>query len=332
MFRLLGIHPGPDITGSAAASLAGMPPGQAHLALVELCDEHLLTEYAPGRYTCHDLLRSYAVEEAMTRESEAARRDAMHRVLDHYLQAASVASGFLCPYDTGITQARPRPGVMLEEIGGPAQAAEWFEHEQHVLLALIGRAADGGHVPHAWKLPWVVGWYFQGEACWRRLVAAQEAALAVATRLGDLAGLAMAHQQLGWLGFLLGDIVSAGHHLDKAIELARQLGDERLRALAGLSRADVLQAQDRILEAMLQARQALRLYHIVGDPRGEVRALYAVGWHLIQLGDHQQAINFSSRALMVCRESSGPLTPDRGAAISRLANGEWPLARVRDFV
>ena len=65
MFRLLGIHPGPDITVPAAASLAGLPPGQAHLALAELCDEHLLTEYVPGRYSCHDLLRSYAAEEAM---------------------------------------------------------------------------------------------------------------------------------------------------------------------------------------------------------------------------------------------------------------------------
>jgi hypothetical protein len=97
MFRLLGVHPGPDITSSAAASLAGLPREQAYLALAELCDEHLLTEYLPGRYVCHELLRSYAVEEAMTRESEADRQAAVLRVLDHYLQSASVAAGFLCP-------------------------------------------------------------------------------------------------------------------------------------------------------------------------------------------------------------------------------------------
>lgn len=303
IFRLLGIHPGPDITGSAAASLAGLPREQAYLALAELCDEHLLTEYVPGRYICHDLLRSYAVEEAMTRESEADRHAAVHRVLDHYLHAASVASGFLCPYHLDVARTRPQPGVMLEEIGGPAQAAEWFENEQHVLLAMIGQAAEGGYAPYAWELPWVAGWYFQGKACRQRLAAAQESALAVAARLGDLAGLATARQHLGWLRFLLGDIDSASHHLDEAIKLAGQLGDERHRALAALSRAYVLQAQDRILEAMFQAMQALRLYHAVADPRGEARALYAIGWHLIQLGDHQQAIHFSSRALMVCRES-----------------------------
>ena len=306
MFRLLGVHPGPDITSSAAASLAGLPREQAYLALAELCDEHLLMEYLPGRYICHDLLRSYAVEEAMARESEADRKAAVHRVLDHYLQAASVASGFLCPYRTEVTRTPPLAGVMIEQITGPGQAAEWFENEQHVLLAMIAEAAEGGHAPYAWELPWATGWYFQDKACWQRLAAAQEAALAVATRLGDLAGLAIARQQLGWLRFLLGDTASAAHHLDEAIKLAGQLGDQRFCALVGLHRAYVWQAQGRVREAMTGARHALRTYHALADPQGEARALYAIGWCLIQLGDHQQAIHFSSRALMVSR---GPLAP-----------------------
>jgi DNA-binding SARP family transcriptional activator/tetratricopeptide (TPR) repeat protein/plasmid stability protein len=315
MFRLLGVHPGPDITDSAAASLAGLPREQAYLALAELCDEHLLTEYVPGRYACHDLLRSYAVEEVMNRESEADRLAAVRRVFDHYLHAARMASGFLCPYETGVPRDRLLPGVMLEEIAGPAQAAEWFANEQHVLLAMIGQAAEGGYAPYAWELPWVIGWYFQDEACWQRLAAAQESSLAVAARLGDLAGLAKARQHLGWLRFLLGDITSAGEHLDEASKLAGQLGDGRLGALAGLNRAYVLHAQDRIWEAVVQARQALRLYHAAGDSRGEARALYAIGWYLIQYGDHQQAIHFSSRALAVCREYFHPARPSLGAAI-----------------
>jgi tetratricopeptide (TPR) repeat protein len=267
-----------------------------------LCDEHLLTEYVPGRYLCHDLLRSYAVEEVMTRESEAGRRAAAHRMLDYYLHAASLASSFLYPYHGQVTRPRPQAGVTLEDIDDPAQAAEWFENEQHVLLAVIGQAAESGYAPYAWELPSVAGWYFQGRACWQRLAAAQESALALAARLGDLAGLATARQHVGWLRFLLGDITSAAHHLDEAIKLAAQLGDERLRALAGLSRAYVLQEQNRILEAIAQARQAQRLYHAVGDLPGEGRALYAIGWYLIQLGDHKQAILFSSRALNVCHE------------------------------
>jgi DNA-binding SARP family transcriptional activator/transcriptional regulator with XRE-family HTH domain/tetratricopeptide (TPR) repeat protein len=265
MFRLLGVHPGPDIAGSAAASLAALPRGQAFLALAELCDEHLLTEWAPGRYTCHDLLRSYAQEEARIRESEAGRRVAMRRVLDYYLHAACTASRFLCPGPSEVTWPAPLPGVMLEDITGPQQAAQWFENEQHVLLNLISHAAEGGYAPYAWELPWIAGWYYQGKPCWQRLVAAQESALVIAARLGDLAGLAMASSNLGWLRFLLGDIDSANAHLNEATELARQLGDGRLHALAGLSRAYVLQAQGRTVEAALQARRALPPYGAASD-------------------------------------------------------------------
>jgi hypothetical protein len=168
-----------------------------------------------------------------------------------------VAAGFLFPCQTEVVWTPSQPDVTLEKIGGPAQAAEWFENEQHVLLGVIRQAAEDGYAPYAWKLPWVAGWYFRGEAYWERLAAAQESALAVAARLDDLAGQATARQHLGWLRFLLGDTVKAGRHLDEVVNLAGQLGDRQLGALAGLSRAHVLQAQERILEAVVEARQAL---------------------------------------------------------------------------
>jgi hypothetical protein len=50
MFRLLALHPGPDISIPAAASLAGIPAGPARQALRELTRAHMLTEpAAPGR-------------------------------------------------------------------------------------------------------------------------------------------------------------------------------------------------------------------------------------------------------------------------------------------
>ena len=66
MFRLLGMHPGPDITAPAAASLAGLPPRQAHRALHELARAHLIAEQVPGRYAFHALLRAYAAEQPAT--------------------------------------------------------------------------------------------------------------------------------------------------------------------------------------------------------------------------------------------------------------------------
>ena len=169
MFRLLGVHPGPDVTVPVAASLSALSAGQAYLALSQLCDEHLLTEHRPGRYIFHDLLRSYAAEEARIREDQAERQAAVQRVLDHYLQTAAVASGFLQSRQAEVTPTPPRPGVTLEEIRGPGEAADWFENEQHALLAMIRLAAEGGYAPYAWELPGTAGWYFRGRACWQEL-------------------------------------------------------------------------------------------------------------------------------------------------------------------
>src|SRR5207248_6429651 len=57
MFRLLGLHPGPDITAAAAASLAALPLPRVRVLLGELARANLIVEHVPGRYTFHDLLR-----------------------------------------------------------------------------------------------------------------------------------------------------------------------------------------------------------------------------------------------------------------------------------
>src|SRR5205814_3579695 len=97
MFRLLGLHPGPDITATAAASLAGVPPAEARRLLHELTRAHLLTEPVAGRYALHDLLRVYAAELAHTSETAEARRAAIGRLLDHYLHTAHHAALLVSP-------------------------------------------------------------------------------------------------------------------------------------------------------------------------------------------------------------------------------------------
>jgi DNA-binding SARP family transcriptional activator/DNA-binding XRE family transcriptional regulator len=198
-FRLLGVHPGPDITVPAAASLGGLTRSQAYAALAELCEEHLVTQYAPGRYECHDLLRAYAAQAARFHYDDGERREAVHRVLDYYLHAANAASAMLYPYHVQFTREQLRPGVLPEQIDDPGQAAEWFRNERQVLLAGIGRAAEEAYAPHAWELPWAAGPFLSGKACWRELTAAQESALVVACKLGDLAGQSLACHHLGLL-------------------------------------------------------------------------------------------------------------------------------------
>src|SRR5262249_56669647 len=57
LFRLLGLHPGPEVSAAAAASLAGLPVSAVRPVLAELTAASLLVEHTIGRYAFHDLLR-----------------------------------------------------------------------------------------------------------------------------------------------------------------------------------------------------------------------------------------------------------------------------------
>ncbi|MFF4836915.1 BTAD domain-containing putative transcriptional regulator [Streptomyces sp. NPDC001315] len=80
LFRLLSLHPGPDIEAVAATALTDLPPRKARAALGELADAHLVTEHAPGRYILHDLLRAFSAELTGVHDSPAERRAARLRL------------------------------------------------------------------------------------------------------------------------------------------------------------------------------------------------------------------------------------------------------------
>jgi hypothetical protein len=94
MFRLLGLHPGPDITVPAAATLAAISEADARRLLGELARAHLIADHVPGRYAFDDLLRAYAAEQAHHTGSYGGRAAAVGRVLDHYLHTAARAIGY----------------------------------------------------------------------------------------------------------------------------------------------------------------------------------------------------------------------------------------------
>ncbi|MFG2133890.1 BTAD domain-containing putative transcriptional regulator [Streptomyces sp. NPDC048751] len=89
LFRLLSLHPGPDLTPATAAALAAVPPRTARLILDDLAEAHLVTEHAPGRYAPHDLLRAFAAELSAAHDSLTERRAARQRLLDHLAATGS---------------------------------------------------------------------------------------------------------------------------------------------------------------------------------------------------------------------------------------------------
>jgi len=80
----MSVHPGPDMSVQAAASIAGIAVPDAQRALSELTSASLVAERFPGRYGCDDLLRTYAAEQATDCDGDVEVRAAMNRMLDHY--------------------------------------------------------------------------------------------------------------------------------------------------------------------------------------------------------------------------------------------------------
>jgi hypothetical protein len=156
MFRLLGLHPGPELTVCAGASLVGCSLARAHQALAELARAHLLTEHLPGRYSCHDLLRDYAAEQALITSTQAARQAAVLRLVEHYLHSSVGADRVLRPSRQPIAVAAPQPGVTVGEFASISQAVTWFHAEHDVLIAIGNLASSSGLCLQAQQLAWTM--------------------------------------------------------------------------------------------------------------------------------------------------------------------------------
>ena len=302
MFRLLGLHPGPDITAPAAASLAGTDPPQARRLLRELTRGCLLTEHSPGRYALHDLLRAYATERAQATDGQQARHQATARTLDHYLHTAHAADRLLNPSRDQITVPACADGVRPERLRDYGQAMEWFRAEHKVLLASLALAADAGFDTHAWQIPWAIVDFCEFRGHWHDWIATQRTAITAARRAGHRAAEARCCRALGYAYARTGRDDEAFDHLSRALGLFHQVGDPIGEARTQQDLSWVLDRQGRPALALHHDRLALRLYEEAGHAAGQANALNAIGWLHAVLGDQQQAVDYCRQALVLHRE------------------------------
>ncbi len=307
LFRLLGLHPGPDVSIPAAASLAALEPAAAAAAVAELADAHLIAEHAPGRYAFHDLLRAYAADLASRTDGEAERRQAVRRTLDHYLHTAYSGSLALNPARAHVRLAPPEPGVTAEALGSVSEALAWFGAERQVLLAAIALADQAGFGSYAWQLPWAVWLLFDRAGAWHDQVAIQRTAVAAAQRLGDLSGQAHACRDLGAAYGRLGLLTDAREYCRQALDLHRQARDRLGEARAHNEIMLLAEQQGRLAEALGHAQRSLDLYREEGDEPGQAKMLNAVGWIHAKLTDYDLALEYCEQALSMYQGHGDPL-------------------------
>jgi DNA-binding SARP family transcriptional activator len=328
VFGLLGLHPGPDITVPAAASLAALAEPDARRLLHELTRAHLIAEHLPGRYAFHDLLRAYAGEQAHHTDSDTGRHEATGRVLDHYLHTAARAARLLDPSQEPVVLAPPRPGAAAGQPADHRQAMAWFQAEHQVLLAAVTLAAGSGFGTYAWQLPWAMERFLRARGHYQELAATQRMALAAATRLGDAAAQAICGRLLANACTNLGDYDQALGHFASSLTLYERLGNRFGEAKIQMSLGFLAERQGRYADALGHAEQELRLYQAIGDKTAEAGALNNVGWCHGLLGDYQQARVFCQQALILSTEIGH--RSDEGVAWDSLGYAEHHLGNLAE--
>jgi DNA-binding SARP family transcriptional activator len=328
MFRLLGLHPGPDITVPAAASLTATLLPAARQALRELTAANLLTEHSSGRYGFHDLLRAYAADQAATADDEETRQAATGRMLDHYLHTGYAAALLLKPSREPLILTPPRSGVTPEHLRDHQRALDWFEAEHKALLAAVGLAAETGFDTCAWQLPSAMSDFLDRRGHWHESAAILRTALAAATRVADTGARAMVARALGTACAWLADYDQARAHMTDSLGLYRKLGEHRGQARVHQSLAWVAGRSGRYGDALGHAEQALTLFQATADRAGQARALNAVGFCHAMLGDAQRARSFCQRALALNQELG--LRRDEAHAWDSLGYTEHQLGHQND--
>jgi transcriptional regulator with XRE-family HTH domain/tetratricopeptide (TPR) repeat protein len=297
LFRLVSLHPGPDLPVAAAASLLGEPVDTARTLLEELTRAHLIAETVPGRYGCHDLLRAYAGELVDAQEREPARE----RLLAHYLRGAYEGAVRRNPNRPPIELPALPDGVVVPDLGDPV---EWFTGSRGTLLGVTTAALAWGRPDYAWRLAWACSDFLQWAGHWRDWADSQRVAVEATGRLGDPVQQARAYRYLSRAYTMLGEDALADEACEHGLALARELGDLVGQAHAHMNQANHREMRSRLRDALWHAERARALFEEASDPVGAAHTLNMTGWYLSRLGEYPAALSRAEQALTQLQELS----------------------------
>ncbi|MFH9352109.1 BTAD domain-containing putative transcriptional regulator [Kitasatospora sp. NPDC017646] len=306
-FRLLGLYPGPDFGVHAAAALLGLAIDETDRVLEALLNCHLIQEIAPERYQLHDLLREFAAAlgvEAKQRES------AVGRLLHFSLRAADRADRLLYPRRSRTQLPTDHQFDYLDdllgdiEINSPETSRTWLETEHAGLIALTTHAHRVGLAETGAWLAHVLAGHLDAEAYWSE---AQDMHRAAATHWRSRANDRQEARALIDLGATLANASryeSASEALDRALALARGMGDPDATAdalsLLGRLRWD----QSRIPESLAIQKEVLAIRVEQGDQLNVARCLANIGILHRSTGDTEAALASYDEALPIARKFS----------------------------
>lgn len=294
MFRMLGLAPRADFTPMSAGALAGVPSSRALKLLRGLARAHLVEEQAPQRFSQHDLLRLHARECAAADESTTQRQAAVVRLLDHYLHSADNAERAIRTSRAEKPLTERDPVVEAVVFSDRDSAIAWCLREHGLLIELCEFALAQGHLEHAWKLPSSMAGYLQSQGSTADFLRLFTIALDAARRMKDKRGEGIALHTLGSVHRTLHNYEESQSLLLQALRIRHVIGDPRGLAITESELAGACLWQGHHDKASLHYRASAEHWQRTGDDGGRARAISGLAWTLVCKGDFAEGLEIAT--------------------------------------
>ncbi|MFG1918585.1 BTAD domain-containing putative transcriptional regulator [Micromonospora sp. NPDC048898] len=333
LFRLLPLHPGPDIGTVTAAKLAGLPPETVRRLVQELTRTRLLTEVRPSRYAFHDLIKAYAAELGASADTEQERATALTGLLDYLLLAGDRANRMMQPAFR-LNEVKQADGGLVEPVRDTKEAMAWFTSELTVLEAAVDLPG-----PRSWRLAELLIPFYQRLALYQRWESTAGHALSRAESAGDLEGQAAMHRMIAGSLMFAGSsarptgpdperLAMAARHLQRTLELFDALGKDAAKAEVYRNIGMTERERGQHDRARSQFERALALFEAQGDRRGMALSLLGLARERAELGDLEVAADKIARAETFARELDDVNTT--AAAVATLAHIVARMGRLEE--
>ena len=302
MFRLLSIHPGPDLTAESAAHLTGAGISETKRLLHELTMTSLISERVRGRYSFHDLLRAYSRDLSAAEDTEPERDAALGRVLDFHVYLAHRAAVTLEPDREHEIDPPSVDSTRAAALTDPAEALAWLAAEHRTLLGLVDAAFASGRYRQAFQLGWAMTDYCRRSGGWDDWMHVVRVAIDASSSLGDVRAIAHARRSLGRAYCWRGLLDEGQRNLREALSMFEAAGDDAGQGHVHRNLAYLYERRCDDARALAHAELALDRYQAAGHPGGIARSLNTLGWYLARNGQCDEAIARGTEALRMLTE------------------------------
>lgn len=340
MFRLLAAHPGPEISLTAMAGVAGIGPDPAGRQLRELAAASMITEAGDDRFAVPDLLRDYAGE-LLALAPDGEQPEAERRLVDHYVRSMRLAYERLGR--TPLTALDPDlADVAPDDMADEAAALSWYIRERAVLVAVIGLALDRGWLRSAVTM--VVDWRplrFSSAEPTTDVLPLIHRALAAAEELGD----PVLHAEMlrdTADQYKMSDPARADNYVEQALVIYQRIGDLIGQAMSLRNLASFDGPSDPAGKRLGYARRAIEVARHADRPEILTLCLLTLGEELEDVGKWRESTEANEEALETAR--AGGVSYLETFAVWRLAEGlmhigeyaraaemaEWALSLLTD--